>query len=98
MITFFDDIDHVERFAAPVFELYDVYAGESIRLGIDLDEQVTDAVFASGWGEPLGNVLGFARDEDRFGNKVTHPHPAAKRARGELEKLYRDFRGSSLAA
>lgn len=82
-----------EVYAAPVFELCDLYAHESARCGVDLDRQASDAVFAIGRGEPLSVVLGFIKDEDRFGEKEMHP--AADKVRAALRDLYaRTFGGT----
>ena len=52
-------LNDIEALGAPAFNLCDRYAADSLALGIDMDQQCYDAVFAAHGGASVDTVLGF---------------------------------------
>ena len=51
-------LEDIETLGAPAFALCDRYGADSLALGVDMDQQCYDAVFAAYHGESVDMVLG----------------------------------------
>ena len=52
-------LEDIETLGAPAFALCDRYGADSLALGVDMDQQCYDAVFAAHGGASVDTVLGF---------------------------------------
>ena len=78
-------LDEIETLGAPAFELCDRYAADSLALGVDMDQQCYDAVFAAHGGESVDTVLGYV--------SLPPEHPAKAKIYSALLEVVQSAQG-----